>query len=271
MPSCFFCSSFFLSFLLFNKYENVVIHLFSSTKAKFNQINLKISTHFFDLFTGHPWVQVDGVAPDKPFDSAVLSRIKQFSAMNKLKKMAPRVIAESLFEEEIAWLKLMFQMINADNSGQITFEELKAGLKRVDANLKESEIYDLMQEPAPRPALNPRQRPRPNPSPRGGGLGVFPQPKPHTPWPNSGTIDYGEFVAATLHLNNIEKVDHLFGAFSYFDKDGSGHINAHELQQACDEFGINAPLEELIQDVDQDNASISTLIISFCYDLPCIS
>ncbi|KAL9991918.1 putative non-specific serine/threonine protein kinase [Helianthus debilis subsp. tardiflorus] len=202
MPSCFFCSSFFLSFLLFNKYENVVIHLFSSTKAKFNQINLKISTHFFDLFTGHPWVQVDGVAPDKPLDSAVLSRMKQFSAMNKLKKMAPRVIAESLFEEEIAWLKLMFQMIDADNSGQITFEELKAGLKRVDANFKESEIYDLMQE---------------------------------------------------------------------FDKDGSGHINAHELQQACDEFGINAPLEELIQDVDQDNASISTLIISFCYDLPCIS
>lgn len=39
----------------------------------------------------------------------------------------------------------MFKMIDADNSGQITFEELKAGLKRVGANLKESEIYDLMQ------------------------------------------------------------------------------------------------------------------------------
>jgi hypothetical protein len=40
---------------------------------------------------GHPWVCVDGVAPDKPLDSAVLSRLKQFSAMNKLKKMALRV------------------------------------------------------------------------------------------------------------------------------------------------------------------------------------
>ncbi|GKC27521.1 calcium-dependent protein kinase 1-like protein, partial [Tanacetum coccineum] len=38
----------------------------------------------------HPWVQVDGVAPDKPLDSAVLSRLKQFSAMNKFKKMALR-------------------------------------------------------------------------------------------------------------------------------------------------------------------------------------
>jgi calcium-dependent protein kinase len=32
-----------------------------------------------------------GSAPDKPLDSAVLSRLKQFSAMNKLKKMALRV------------------------------------------------------------------------------------------------------------------------------------------------------------------------------------
>ena len=45
----------------------------------------------FNVFAGHPWVQVDGVAPDKPLDSAVLTRLKQFSAMNKLKKMALRV------------------------------------------------------------------------------------------------------------------------------------------------------------------------------------
>lgn len=45
----------------------------------------------FDTSAGHRWVQVDGVAPDKPLDSAVLSRMKQFSAMNKLKKMALRV------------------------------------------------------------------------------------------------------------------------------------------------------------------------------------
>lgn len=56
-----------------------------------------------------------------------------------------QVIAESLSEEEIAGLKEMFKMIDTDNSGQITFEELKAGFKRFGANLKESEIYDLMQ------------------------------------------------------------------------------------------------------------------------------
>lgn len=67
-----------------------------------------------------------------------------------------------------------------------------------------------------------------------------------------------------MHLNKIEREDHLFAAFSYFDKDGSGYITADELQQACDEFGIDARLEELIQDVDQDNVSSSTFHLS-CY------
>lgn len=56
-----------------------------------------------------------------------------------------QVIAERLSEEEIAGLKEMFKMIDADNSGHITLEELKIGLEKVGANIKESDINDLMQ------------------------------------------------------------------------------------------------------------------------------
>ncbi|XP_061374558.1 calcium-dependent protein kinase 20-like isoform X3 [Gastrolobium bilobum] len=169
----------------------------------------------------HPWVQIRGVAPDKPLDSAVLSRLKQFSAMNKLKKIAIRVIAENLSEEEIAGLKEMFKMIDTDNSGQITLEELKNGLERVGSVLKDSEIHWLMQA---------------------------------ADVDNSGTIDYGEFIAAMLHLNKVQKEDHLYAAFSYFDKDGSGYITRDELQQACEQFGLNEDhLDDIIREVDQDN------------------
>ncbi|KAK8590250.1 hypothetical protein V6N13_089011 [Hibiscus sabdariffa] len=169
----------------------------------------------------HPWVQEDGIAPDKPLDSAVLSRLKQFSAMNKLKKIAIRVIADNLSEEEIAGLKEMFKMIDADNSGNITLEELKIGLEKVGSNLKDSEINGLMQA---------------------------------ADIDNSGTIDYSEFIAAMLHLNKIQKEDHLFAAFNYFDKDGSGYITPDELQQACEQFGLqDVHLEEVIREVDQDN------------------
>lgn len=41
--------------------------------------------------SGHPWIVDDTLAPDRPLGSAVLTRLKNFSAMNKLKKMALRV------------------------------------------------------------------------------------------------------------------------------------------------------------------------------------
>ncbi|MED6106193.1 Calcium-dependent protein kinase 25 [Stylosanthes scabra] len=169
----------------------------------------------------HPWIQENGVAPDKPLDSAVLNRLKQFSAMNKLKKMALRVIAENLSEEEISGLKEIFKMIDTDNSGQITFEELKVGLRTFGANLSESEMYDLMQA---------------------------------ADVDKSGTIEYGEFIAATLHLNKVKREDHLVTAFSFFDKDGSGYITQDEIQQACEEFGMeDVSLDEIIREADQNN------------------
>ncbi|KAK8632612.1 hypothetical protein V6N13_073002 [Hibiscus sabdariffa] len=169
----------------------------------------------------HNWVQVDGEAPDKPLDSLVLGRMKQFSAMKKLKKMALRVIAQRLSQDEIAGLKEMFKMIDTDNSGHITYEELKAGLKRFGANLAESEFRSLMQAADAN---------------------------------NNGTIDYQEFIAATLHLNMIEREDNLLATFSYFDRDGSGYITQDELQKACQELGIkDIHIDEMMREVDQDN------------------
>ncbi|CAI9756432.1 unnamed protein product [Fraxinus pennsylvanica] len=169
----------------------------------------------------HPWISENGVAPDKALDPAVLSRLKQFSAMNKLKKMALRVIAESLSEEEIAGLKEMFKAMDTDNSGAITFDELKVGLRKYGSTLKDTEIRDLMDA---------------------------------ADVDNSGTIDYGEFVAATIHLNKLEREEHLVAAFQYFDKDGSGYITIDELQQACVEHGMtDVLLEDVIREVDQDN------------------
>ena len=45
------------------------------------------------MIEGHPWISIDGVAPDKPLGPAFLIHLTRFSAMNKLKKMALRVCA----------------------------------------------------------------------------------------------------------------------------------------------------------------------------------
>jgi len=68
---------------------------------------------------GHPWVCVDGVAPDKPLDPAVLTRLKQFSAMNKLKKMALRVSTGRLlsFVERILLCSVSIFSLNWVSAG----------------------------------------------------------------------------------------------------------------------------------------------------------
>ncbi|KAJ7944986.1 putative Calcium-dependent protein kinase [Quillaja saponaria] len=170
----------------------------------------------------HPWMREDGDASDKPLDIAVLARMKQFRAMNKLKKVALKVIAENLSEEEIIGLKEMFKSMDTDNSGTITYEELKAGLPKLGTKLSESEVRQLMEA---------------------------------ADVDGNGTIDYIEFITATMHLNRVEREDHLYKAFEYFDKDQSGYITVEELENALKKYnmGDEKTIKEIIAEVDTDN------------------
>lgn len=176
-----------------------------------------------------------------------------------------------LSDEEIAGLKEMFKMIDTDGSGQISFEELKEGLRRFGADLDESEIHDLMKAVSTVLFMlhnihsfyilhSTKKVVRVVISVINNKIYTVSQADVD----NSGSIDYEEFIAATLHQNKIQREDHLFAAFAYFDKDSSGYITADEIQQACQEFGIqDVQLEDLIQEVDQDN--VSTLILYNCF------
>ncbi|KAF2291950.1 hypothetical protein GH714_042292 [Hevea brasiliensis] len=170
----------------------------------------------------HPWIKEDGEAPDTPLDNAVLSRLKQFKAMNNFKKVALRVIAGCLSEEEIMGLKEMFKGMDTDNSGTITLEELKHGLATQGTKLSEYEVKQLMEA---------------------------------ADADGNGTIDYDEFITATMHLNRMDREEHLYTAFQHFDKDNSGYITTEELEQALRDFGMHdgRDIKEIISEVDADN------------------
>ncbi|KAL1545205.1 Calcium-dependent protein kinase 17 [Salvia divinorum] len=170
----------------------------------------------------HPWIKEDGEAPDTPLDNAVLDRLKQFKAMNQFKKVALRVIAGCLSEEEIMGLKQMFKGMDTDNSGTITLEELKKGLSKQGTKLSEYEVQQLMEA---------------------------------ADADGNGTIDYEEFITATMHINRMDREEHLYTAFQYFDKDNSGYITIEELEQALREFGMDngKDIKEVIQEIDADN------------------
>jgi hypothetical protein len=60
-----------------------------------------------------------------------------------------QVIAESMSVDEIGGLKELFKKFDTDNSGTITFDELKYGLKRLGSALSKNEIQMLMDAVTP--------------------------------------------------------------------------------------------------------------------------
>ncbi|KAK9714924.1 hypothetical protein RND81_06G131100 [Saponaria officinalis] len=160
----------------------------------------------------HPWMKEGGDASDKPIDSAVLCRIKQFRAMNKLKKPALKVTAQNMSEGEIKGFKAMFTNMDTDNSGSITYEELKTGLAQLGSKLTEAEVKQLMEA---------------------------------ADVDGNGTIDYTEFITATMNRHRLETVKQR--KISY--------ITTDELETAMMEYGIadENSINEILSEVDTDN------------------
>lgn len=160
----------------------------------------------------HSWLQNAKKAPNVPLGDVVKARLKQFSLMNRFKRKALRVIADFLSNEEVEDIKEMFKKIDIDDDGIVTIEELKAGLQKFNTQLAESEVQLLIES---------------------------------VDTNGKGTLDYGEFVAISLHLKKMANDEHLHKAFSYFDKDGNGYIVPQELQDA------------LMEDGDMDSANVA--------------
>ncbi|CAH2071621.1 unnamed protein product [Thlaspi arvense] len=159
----------------------------------------------------HPWIKYE--APNKPIDDARVLLMKQFGDMNKLKKLAFKVIAEGLAEEETKDLKTWFKDMDTDRTGSITYGELRTGM----TTLSMSEAKQLMEA---------------------------------ADLDGNGRLDIDEFIAATMERHILVKDENLHKAFQYFDKDNTGYIL--ERAGAMKEYGMRdeANVKEIISDND---------------------
>ncbi|KAI7740206.1 hypothetical protein M8C21_031120 [Ambrosia artemisiifolia] len=171
----------------------------------------------------HPWIQNAKKAPNVSLGETVKARLKQFSVMNKLKKRALRVIAEHLSAEEVAGIKEGFDSMDTNKRGKINIAELKAGLQRLGHQIADADLQILMEA---------------------GDVD------------KDGFLNYGEFVAISVHLRKMGNDDHLKDAFDFFDKNQSGYIEIDELREALadedDEANSEEVISAIIHDVDTD-------------------
>lgn len=167
----------------------------------------------------HEWMRENGVASDTPIEFEVLNRLQKFSAMNRLKQEALKIIARNLPLEEINGLKQIFNEIDKDKSGTLTIDEFRAAIKRKGSLMSEDELSNLMENAD----VN-----------------------------SDGTIDYEEFMAATIHAGKLQREDQLKTAFQHFDLNGDGHISREELLTCLKDLGIQ-DAQEIVDQVDQNS------------------
>jgi calcium-dependent protein kinase len=123
-----------------------------------------------------------------------ISNFKSFQKSEKIKQVALMAIAVQSDPNDIQELKKIFMELDKNGDGSITFEELQGGLgDRENAE----ELMGILR------AADTDQ---------------------------NGSINYTEFLAATMDAQTFLREDYLKTAFQMFDKDSSGSIDKNEIR-----------------------------------------
>ncbi|KAH0456871.1 hypothetical protein IEQ34_014778 [Dendrobium chrysotoxum] len=172
----------------------------------------------------HPWVREGGLASEIPLDISVLSNMRQFVKFGRFKQFALRALASTLNAEELADLRDQFDAIDVDKNGSISLEEMRQALaKDIPWTLMEPRVLEILEA----------------------------QIDSNT----DGLVDFSEFVAAALHVHQLEEHDSekwqqcSKAAFEKFDIDKDGYISSDELRMY---IGMKGSIEPLLEEADMD-------------------
>ena len=175
----------------------------------------------------HPWIMqakemiTSSVSQDVAMGA--LTNLQNFNASSKLKQATYAFIASQLLSKnEKEQIDKVFRAMDENGDGVLTKEEIKKGYQDYfGRTLNDTEIDDMFAK---------------------------------VDADNSGSIDYSEFIVATMNEKNLLSNNKLQTAFKMFDKDGGGSISIDEIKQVLS-FGKSLDekvVEEIIKQVDEN-------------------
>ncbi|KAM3130314.1 hypothetical protein pb186bvf_017610 [Paramecium bursaria] len=166
----------------------------------------------------HPWV----LHTEIPHSNLTLNfaTLKGFSASTKVKRVFLSFMASQMSESEIRELGKLFKELDKNGDGVLTIEEIKQGIQGLNSE-NQQEVLNVLKA---------------------------------VDTDASGTINYTEFLAATMDKALYMKKEKLVQAFKAFDTDGSGKISKQEIKNV---LGQNDPakdqlFDQLIKEVDEN-------------------
>jgi len=136
-------------------------------------------------------------ATDAKLDCAVLEGLRTFKTQNRLKKAALEIVARGMNDDSLKKLREAFEALDVNQDGKLSMAELVGGIEHSGLDLGDVDIGKLV-----------------------AGLDVD----------GSGTVDYTEFLAATIDRKTSLTKEVLWSAFNIFDQNGDGKITQQELK-----------------------------------------
>ena len=151
----------------------------------------------------HPWLNDPVISEKKisktPKYSRVVSNMRRNSSASALKRTGLVALVFGLAPEKSVDVRALFQNIDMDNSGALSFEEFSTAVRTLAPDLTLADITALFH-----------------------AIDID----------GNNLISYTEFLAATLDPREID-IEELNKAFRLLDADGNGFIEVAELETVC--------------------------------------
>eukprot|EP00929_Paragymnodinium_shiwhaense_P020312 TRINITY_DN13585_c1_g4_i1.p1 TRINITY_DN13585_c1_g4~~TRINITY_DN13585_c1_g4_i1.p1 ORF type:complete len:643 (-),score=136.71 TRINITY_DN13585_c1_g4_i1:109-2037(-) len=206
----------------------------------------------------HRWMELD--VPLKPLPHLRLERMVQnirgFRTYSRLKKVVLQVIATQLEETSIVDdVRRAFLRLDANRDGHLTLAELRIGLESVGLQKLDRVPASASATPSSRPPSEPSSTEAGPSLADSAARSLMEELLEDMDCDGSGTIDYREFIAATLDQTRYEKEDVCWDAFCVFDRDRNGSISISELQKILSAEASpseQAAVEGMLAELDQN-------------------
>lgn len=167
----------------------------------------------------HPWVDNAGIAAVAPLNTSLFNSLLSYSNKNKLRKKAVKFVAGKLSAHDVRHLREAFCKIDADNTGFITYAELKEALQEAGwTGATEEEVNAMLKE---------------------------------MDEDGDGTISWEEFLEATAERQMIQYQQTIWETFCELDNDGSGEISVEELKKIMKDETAET-IQQYVDEYDAD-------------------
>jgi len=175
----------------------------------------------------HTWIVHKAPGASLVGCAEAIGNLTKFSRQNKLKRAALHLVARQIDDRKLDQLRAIFTKFDTNGDGLLTIKELNAGLAQ-SGMTDAKELHDLAK------ALDSD---------------------------HSGSVDYTEFLAATLDQRAALDEAACWAAFRVFDKNNDGVISVKEFQEVMQNRDVQHSvgkhaIQTMMAEVDLDNNGV---------------